>query len=1458
MPSKPHHLYRIFVVLMSLQSWRYYVYTCQRIYVSLWEEMVQGKCRSTKDLRNLQGCENKPRAPYGTCISVPLSAVPFFNTQKSCSEMAAPRPNRDVEAQTVAQPIINHPPSSNPANPQLLPANSAPQITTNTDKYHDGNATADDPEVQRDENQGDSSDGLWSMYLTEAEKQDTEVIESWKGDTNGILVFTGLFSATVAAFLVESYKKLSPDSGDTTNALLAQISAQLVSISNGTPLASVVLPNAQTFKPTASAVRVNVLWFLSLILSLNCALSATLMQQWARRYQELAHRRGAFHRRGRMRAYIFEGINKFAMARAVATMPTLLHISVFLFFAGLIDFLLPIYTTVAYSTLGSIAAFTFAYAILTVLPNIYLNCPYRTPLSGLTWRLSQFSMMGFLWTVLLFRKTLSKLWSLANQHAHEPHGPKKWRETLTRELNTRRQWFSQGMRKSVELGAYRADSRVVTSALVWTLTALDEDKEIEAFAARIPGFFDSRVVPDATLAVLPLMSHQPNTDPIFGSRLYDLLKTCIPETSILDEKMRKNRLRICLNCLWYFGRAYNQPGVFRALPSYFPNFLVPEINRRIQAEEDADVRVIGRCFVALIVNNLAADIDSRTDPISNGELACLSAIPGTNGHDVKLLLSQPGAVALMNMTSLTFEGIGGLTTGIVPPGVLDVVQRTLGILSQARSSQENAEVRLDQPIAIINGSDGTFERILVSRLLGLLNTCIQATSPLTEDARKSCERACLKGLWYFGRAFNQLGNSVPLPPYIYIAFANPEISNSTGWSNDLVAHDLGRCVGALVVNKLAADINSRNVPLNKDELACLSAILGTKSPDVTLLLRHPGAVEFTNMVFLALDDFYFVTIGTVPSYLLDVIQQTSSALSQALPPELNAKMRLNQTTTNVSDETSLLAAGMYRSVLHAWMKNLWYFTREYNEPGNLDPLPTFIWITFTNPEMTRRIREQRDLAVRVVGRCVEALVVNKLAADISRNPLVRNDERAACLSTILGTKGLDVTLLLSHPGAIEFTNMVFLTLDDFYSSTIRTVLSDVLDVVQLTFGTLSQALPRELNAWVRLSQTDALANASDGTLTAGMYRSILRLWMKDLWQTTREYNEPQAGNRVPLPPYVCATFANPEMTHRIRKHADHAVRVIGHCVEALVVIKLAADVNSRNALVSNNELACLSTILGTKSHDVMLLLSHPGAIEFTALVFLALANIDSSASARVPSEDVLQQTFDILSRALPAELNATVRLDQTDLLMNDSLGTPSTVPVICERALCMCLKSVWNAVRASNERGNSVPLPPYVYGAFTNPEMTRRIHQATDLTTSAIGRCVEALVVNKLAADIISRNVPVSDDELKCLSAILGTEGHDPLASRSNAARHAFSTPTDARHTLSGSSRSRKRRTTIARSEGCPNQRQVRTHHCIPPSWPPQDVHTRRLVSHRRSTHKLSADVSEEPLALWQTVPSNF
>ena len=153
------------------------------------------------------------------------------------------------------------------------------------------------------------------------------------------------------------------------------------------------------------------------------------------------------------------------------------------------------------------------------------------------------------------------------------------------------------------------------------------------------------------------------------------------------------------------------------------------------------------------------------------------------------------------------------------------------------------------------------------------------------------------------REYNEHRNSVPLPSYVCVAFTNPEMSRRIRKQRDLAIRVVGRCVEALIVNKLAANICSRNISVSNDELTCLSAILGTKSHDVIRLLNSPGAIEFTNMVFLASDNFYSFTLETVPSYVLGVVQQTSSALSWALPPELDAKMRLNQTSPlmNLSD-----------------------------------------------------------------------------------------------------------------------------------------------------------------------------------------------------------------------------------------------------------------------------------------------------------------------------------------------------------------------------------------------------------------------------------------------------------------------------------------------------------------------------------------------------------------------------
>ncbi|KAI9463198.1 hypothetical protein BJY52DRAFT_1184749 [Lactarius psammicola] len=546
------------------------------------------------------------------------------------------------------------------------------------------------------ENYSDPGGKLWSMYLTEAKRDDDKITKNWTEDTGGYLVFTGLFSAIVTAFITESYKKLSPDSGEQTVALLTQ----LVNTSTGAPA---VVQSSPPFKAPASIVRVNVMWFLSLSLSMYCAVLATLIQQWARTYLDYTQHRGAPRRRARIRAYMFEGIEDTRLSRAVEAMPLLLHASVFLFVAGLIDFLLPINKVVAFSALGGVVVFAFIYAIFTLLPSLRLNCPYRTPLSGITYTSLQLYALNFFSVTLaiegIFHGLLMKIRQWTHPDERSPNDwPTRWRYMLEDKIRTHYKRFRHGLRWRVERSAMEAPPRVDARVLHWTLTTLDEDNEFEDFAAYMPGFFDSRTAPNATSAMLSLMSEESTSEPILGSRLRRLLDTCLPGASPLTEEQRKNRLRVCLKSLWYCVRAYNLPenAEVPLAPYVRAIFASPEVIRWIRTEQDLATRLLGRCFGSLVVKKLANDLTSLTST-SFASIACLSYILGATGEQVRDWLGQE-AIDLANVISLASGELEALVaTKGVPSDVMDVFQQTLGILAEGIvSSDANVEWDTDQ------------------------------------------------------------------------------------------------------------------------------------------------------------------------------------------------------------------------------------------------------------------------------------------------------------------------------------------------------------------------------------------------------------------------------------------------------------------------------------------------------------------------------------------------------------------------------------------------------------------------------------------------------------------------------------------------------------------------------------------------------------------------------------------
>ncbi|KAF5333815.1 hypothetical protein D9758_015258 [Tetrapyrgos nigripes] len=222
--------------------------------------------------------------------------------------------------------------------------------------------------------------GMWSIYIGEAERYDKSLVEGWKGDMEGMVIFSALYSASLTAFLIESYKTLQPDPAQDTVFLLSKISQQL---SNSTVPPS----EPPSFETPASAIICNVLWFLSLALALTCSLLAIFVQQWTRDFIHKANLRPSPIRQARVFAYIYFGLRDFGMHSFVDIIPFLLHLSLFLFFGGLVAFLSPVNRIITYIMIGVLGVFLLIYTALTVIPLVWLNAPYRTPLSGALWRL---------------------------------------------------------------------------------------------------------------------------------------------------------------------------------------------------------------------------------------------------------------------------------------------------------------------------------------------------------------------------------------------------------------------------------------------------------------------------------------------------------------------------------------------------------------------------------------------------------------------------------------------------------------------------------------------------------------------------------------------------------------------------------------------------------------------------------------------------------------------------------------------------------------------------------------------------------------------------------------------------------------------------------------------------------------------------------------------------------------
>ena len=495
----------------------------------------------------------------------------------------------------------------------------------------------------------------------------------------------GLFSAVIAISLVESYKWLSPDpSQETADRLnqtvtqLTQLSQQLVNISQGIPLEQIAAESSQPFKRTDLVVSINIIWFASIVVCISCAVFATLIQQSARRYLALTQGRGTPHERARLRMFLFNGIRRFYAFRFFQLLGMSMHISLLLYCVGLILFVFAIDPSLVPFSIFYICCSILLYSAVTVLPFFFLDCPYVSPFTALTWRLYHLLLLVVFSTIQVIAHLPHALLMLLPQTYQPVSWSCRLQKLLNEGVNKHRQRISDGLQRSIELQA------MDTTAPAWTPTDHVENssvKEVQDFAAWVPEFFDTYARSGAEGTILPLMSDQPPANTIFGLRLHRLLEIYLRGTSALTEEQRRRRLRICLECLWCWARAYGHNS--ESLPSYFP-LPSPDMIRRIQTEQDPTAGMIGRCFIALIAKKLAADVDSRHSSavrVRDAKLESLSAILGRTPTELETFLSHSGAICLANIVSLTSSVMNTLfTEEVLSPEVLGISRTTVDTL----------------------------------------------------------------------------------------------------------------------------------------------------------------------------------------------------------------------------------------------------------------------------------------------------------------------------------------------------------------------------------------------------------------------------------------------------------------------------------------------------------------------------------------------------------------------------------------------------------------------------------------------------------------------------------------------------------------------------------------------------------------------------------------------------------
>ncbi|KAJ7115388.1 hypothetical protein C8R44DRAFT_794568 [Mycena epipterygia] len=231
---------------------------------------------------------------------------------------------------------------------------------------------------------------IWKLYMDQAKISDDNLANLFNSDLDPLLIFAGLFSAILSAFLIEIRKGLQEDLQNITNTLL------IVLIENQHNMTGPAVPTPTRFEPTSSSRWVNGLWFSSLMFSLMSALGASLAKGWVTQFSSSVS--GSSWGDAALHCSRFRGLKRWHLKLIVQCLPILIHIAFFLFSIGLVILVFQDDAAIGVVILFLTAIIVLLYVASSIHPACSLDSPFRTPVSGMIhrflrgpWRLDEFA-----------------------------------------------------------------------------------------------------------------------------------------------------------------------------------------------------------------------------------------------------------------------------------------------------------------------------------------------------------------------------------------------------------------------------------------------------------------------------------------------------------------------------------------------------------------------------------------------------------------------------------------------------------------------------------------------------------------------------------------------------------------------------------------------------------------------------------------------------------------------------------------------------------------------------------------------------------------------------------------------------------------------------------------------------------------------------------------------------------